>query len=542
MKRKSSALRTFRLGCGSFFCLFGLTFSAPAQEIFLPDSSVSETSVSGEFLAPSAFSLSEEEETAIQSESAGTYPTPIKLAESVPDSLKPLEAPLPPAAPSGEAEKGNDSGEKEISIKDLQKSLDKLQGEMKDLKADLKKKQNAPDPNKKFTSKLGGFLELDTVTVDQDELNQDFYGDIDNDFAVRDVRLWAKGEGYGNLSYEVAFGFAGCLSFKNVMLTAQDLPWLNTARIGYFKVESGLNYQQNVYDNTFVDWETTGETFQLGRRLGFGSIHYSQNKNARLFTGIFTGRNLQIGDKKHANENSDDPGVILNTRLTAVPIYREAEDGTLCEVFHLGGGFRWVDPGRDPETGDSRKTTLQSSPTDWLSDMPSLLYGEISTNSYSVTNIEAAWQRNRLGVVSEGFVGRYNGYDDAYGVSATGRFLLTPGAYQKYNKENGCFAGVNIPENMRFVDYENCRCLEGFGVWEIAGQWSWTDLDMLRDAPGNPIYGRINQYTVALNWYWNPQTRWGINWIWAKPIAGRSGADETGSTLNTLALQSRITF
>jgi hypothetical protein len=79
---------------------------------------------------------------------------------------------------------------------------------------------------------------------------------------------------------------------------------------------------------------------------------------------------------------------------------------------------------------------------------------------------------------------------------------------------------------MRFIDCEKWTCLEGGGVWEVAAPWAWTDLDMLRDGLGTNFYGRMHQYTVALNWYWNPQTRWGLDWIYAKPISGTGGADE----------------
>ena len=424
----------------------------------------------------------------------------------------------------------------------LRRSIDELQAEIASLRTEINKKQDIPDTAKKFSAKAGGFLEWDSVTVDQSLENKGRYGDIDNDFACRDLRLWIKGDGYDNLSYEVCLGYTGSLSFKNVMLTAKNLPVLGTGRIGYFKVESGLNYASNVYDNTFVDWESLDRTFQVGRRLGVASIHYNEDKSLRFFTGAYTGHNLAIGDGKYANENNDNVGIILNTRLTAVPIYSEGAGGELSEVLHLGAGFRWVDPGHDSKTGANRRTSLRAAPVDWLSDMTPLLAGSIDTNSYTVTNIEAAWQKGRFGIIGEGHIGTYNNYDNAYGVSTTARFLLTPGAYQKYSKEGGCFAGIAVPSNMRFVDCKNWTYLEGGGVWEIAGQWGWTDLDMLRGASIPAVYGRMNQYTVALNWYWNPQTRWGVNWIYAKPDSGAEGADETTTSLNTLACQLRFTF
>ncbi|MGI5831466.1 MAG: porin [Thermoguttaceae bacterium] len=472
------------------------------------------------------------------------------------DGSPPFQAVIPTTGTAAESTAGRElernisteAPEKSLSEQiqgdstDFQRSIDELKAQIDVLHDSLEKERKVPQSNKKFSAKVGGLLEMDAIAIDQSRENQERYGDIDNDYVVRDLRFWVKGEGYDNLDYEVALGYAGSLSFKNVVITAKNLPILDTARIGYFKVESGMNYAQIVYDYTFTDCDSIENTFRGSRRLGIASIHYGQNKNIRLFTGIFTDQNLSIGDGKHANESNDNPGVILNTRLTAIPIYTECAEGEVAEVFHLGGGFRWVDVGRDRETGQIQETTLKASPTDWLPDMTPLIVGKIATDSYAVTNVEAGWQRGRLGLIGEGHFGTYDGYDNAYSVSTTGRFLLTPGAYQKYNKANGCFSGIAIPANMRFIDCEKWTCLEGGGVWEVAAQWAWTDLDMLRDGLGTNFYGRMHQYTVALNWYWNPQTRWGLDWIYAKPISGTGGADETASSLNTLACQVRICF
>ena len=454
------------------------------------------------------------------------------LADSNPFFRDPLSEISPTAYLSSEEEASSDA---------VQDPIDELRREIESLQSQISGKQNLPDNSKKFSAQAGGFLEMDAVSVSQSLENKAVYGDIDNDFAARDLWLWVRGEGYGNLDYMVTIGYNGSISFRDVVLNAKNLPVLGTGRVGYFKVESGLNNEQFIYDNTFIDWESCTKTFMAGRRLGIASVHHNEDKSLRFFTGVFTGTNLSFGDNKRANENGDNVGIILNTRLSAVPIYFETEGGELLEVLHLGAGLRWVDPGHD-KLGANRKVSLQAAPLDWLSDMPQLLNGTLDTNSYSVTNIEAAWQHGRFGLVGEGYIGVYNGYDNAYGVSATGRYLLTPGAYQKYNKVNGCFGGIAVPANMRFVDCENWTCLEGGGVWEVATQWAWTDLDMLRDAPNAAFYGRMNQFTVALNWHWNPQTRWGLNWICAKPVSGSGGSETFGTTLNTLACQFRITF
>ncbi len=435
-----------------------------------------------------------------------------------------------------------------VSVEDLNASLKSLKLDLEKMKKDLEKKQNIPDSSKKFTCKLGGMMSVDTVFINQSELNETLYGDINNGYGFRDIRLWARGEGYKNLSYDVGFGFNNGISIKNVMLTVSDVPIMGEMRVGYFKVESGIGYASNICHTTFFDFDSNTRTFQVARRLGLASIHFSENKNYRLFAGIFTGQNLEInGNKEYAGVNNDNVGLLLNTRLSGVPIYHEDGDGNLLEVLHLGAGYRWVDPGNNSDTGKNNKTTLRCSPLTWMTNMPYLLNGGLDTDSYTTTNIEAAWQKKQFGIVGEGFIGTYDGYDNSYGVTLTSRLLLTPGAYQKYNKSNGTFSEVYVPKNLCFVDYGDYCGIEGTGVWEAAVQWAYTDLNNLQDVHDAGVcYGTLNQFMVELNWYWNPNTCWALNWIHAMPdsMTNNSMTNNTTekSSNDTISCQLRIMF
>ena len=86
---------------------------------------------------------------------------------------------------------------------DLRLKIDELRTEIDALQTEIKRKQDVPDTRKKFSARVGGMLEIETVTVDQSDANQAIYGDIDNDYGFRDVRVWVKGEGYENLSYNL---------------------------------------------------------------------------------------------------------------------------------------------------------------------------------------------------------------------------------------------------------------------------------------------------------------------------------------------------
>lgn len=421
------------------------------------------------------------------------------------------------------------------SLGAMRVALQTMQSEMDDLKKDLGKKQNKPDTSNKFSCKLGGMLFMDALTVDQSDENRAFYDDdINNQFMVRDVRLSAKGEGYGFLEYECTIGVnRNDINFKDMRLVAKKTPLFGDLTFGYFKVESNMGYVASIYDETFTEFDANTYAFRAARRLGIGSTHYNADQSARLFLGVFTGRDFE---KERSVVYADDAGVILNARATAVPIYAESCDGRLCELWHIGAAYYWNRP--------EDKVNLRVRPSGWAYQMPYLLNGQLplADKSYSVAEFESAWQKGGFAIQGEGFFGFYEGYDNAYGVSLITRYMLTPGAYRSYNKNRGAFGGVAVPENLRFVDYGNCRVLDGFGAWEIACQWSYTDFDNLKALGENAIYGTANEIMTALNWYWNPQTRLGFNWIHSMPNAG--GAQKIGESgdCDTLIAQLRIRF
>ncbi|HCS52612.1 MAG TPA: porin, partial [Planctomycetaceae bacterium] len=61
------------------------------------------------------------------------------------------------------------------------------------------------------------------------------------------------------------------------------------------------------------------------------------------------------------------------------------------------------------------------------------------------------------------------------------------------------------------------------GAWEIAGRWSYIDLN-----DENIQGSRLNDLTAGLNWYLNPYTKFQWNYIHAmldSPLNGDSSAD-----------------
>ncbi|MDO4587711.1 MAG: porin [Planctomycetia bacterium] len=418
----------------------------------------------------------------------------------------------------------------------LQQSIDKLQEEMNQMKIDLSKKQKESETSKKFTCKVGGNLIMDSVVVaNQNSANRFLYGDVQNQFDFRDIRFYLRGKGYDNLEYDCTLGVNNGLSFKDVGVIMRKMPYLSDVRVGYFKIESGMDHLQSTYDSLFNDFSSNTYTFRVGRRFGVSSTHYFANEKIRFFKGVFVGRDFD----NDADVNSDNSGIILNTRLTGVPVYTETNDGDLYEILHLGVCYYW----NNPQSGEANSVRLRSRPTGWTYSMPYYLNGTLPLDqgTYSVTQAEIAWQKQRSGILSEAFFGQYSGYDEAYGVNVQGRYFLTPGVYQQYSKEKGCFNGVNVPDNLSVIDTGSSRCFNAWGVWEAVAMWSWTDLNNLKTVPG-ATYGTFNELVAGVNWYWNSQMRITFNWVHSIVDSARSGNSSFSSNSDTAVLQMKVKF
>ncbi|MDD3587555.1 MAG: porin [Thermoguttaceae bacterium] len=455
--------------------------------------------------------------------------------------------PLTPVADSKVKAIDASTGDKTVNkdkADNVSSQLESIQKEIDDLKKGMKKKQDAPDPNKKFVNKVGGLLMLNPLFVDQDAENKAIYGNAQNQLEFQELRLILSGQGYGNLAYECTFGYNNGISFKDLRLTISDTPWLDEVRLGYFKVETGMNLQEWASNGPFIAQNSDTKTFRINRRIGAGSAHYYADERLRVFGGIFCGRDFDPGDD--AKISSDLSGIILNTRITGLPIYCEDEKGISREVLHVGGNFSWV----DPSNRTNNTTRLRVRPTSWTGSMPYMLNGtlDLDQQTYSLTGLETAWQHNQFAIQSEGFIGAYEDYSSAWSYNIMARYFLTPGACRIYDKHKGCFGKVNIPKNFMIIDEDGCRFFDGWGAWELTAMYTKMDLENLRllSNPGankQLRYGMYDEYIVGLNWFWNQQTAIMFNYIHSETDGAMIGStDRSTSSNDTIGMQLRLSF
>ena len=423
----------------------------------------------------------------------------------------------------------------------LRAELAALREETSALKVDFAKAKEAEeaakkkaDPNAPFNLRFSGRAVADVTTTSADADFNDFYGETSNTWRLRDVCLTMRGSGYGNLEYRFCLAVAEKVKIYDFYLRCNDTRYFGDVRIGQFHVESGIESMTILYDTPYAVVDENASIFRLSRRFGIGATRHSSDERLRLFTGAFIPKSFNT---EPYGTFDDNPGLVLNARLSGLPIYEEGADGLVDELLHLGGSFYWVAPGADDSTQRFRTRELAGS-----FSAPYFLDGTIplADRSYSVSEVEAAWQKKGIGVTADCFIKSVEDGGNAFGTTLSARWMLTPGCAWGYSKDMGRFSSPKIAEEARFVNAKDRVVAGNWGAWEILGKWGWTEANDLREYAGS-TYGTVNRLTTGVNWYWNEKTMWTLNWERAFIDAQRGGA-AIDATHDALILQAAVKF
>ena len=86
-------------------------------------------------------------------------------------------------------------------------------------------------------------------------------------------------------------------------------------------------------------------------------------------------------------------------------------------------------------------------------------------------------------------------------------YFLT-GEHRPYDRKAGAIDRVKPFENFFRVGLPNGERCTGWGAWEVAGRFSYLQLN------DNDVHGgTIADYTAGVNWYWNPYIKMVFNYI-----------------------------
>jgi phosphate-selective porin OprO/OprP len=379
---------------------------------------------------------------------------------------------------------------------------------------------------------VNGVFQSDAGWIHQDSNSEAQYGQIQDGANFRRARLSAKGSvtELTNYFFQMDFGFFGRPTFTDVWLEQTKVPLFGNVRIGQWKQPFGLETVSSFRYTTFMERSVLFQPFTPFRHIGIGFYDHSDDLSNTWAASVF-----RSGQDQFGGTLSSDGGYGTAERLTWVPVWDR--DGK--NYVHLGVGhffnappedtinFRTIPeffvgangPGAVGSSGQAVPGGSNGTPffvaTGPLASVP----------YYNVLGSELLWVEGPFSLQSEAMVNlvNQNGVNSALpGAYAQAGYFLT-GEHRPYDRKTGTIDRVIPKSNLTFA---GTNCNPGLGAWEVAGRWSWLDLN------DNAIQGgTIMDYTAGVNWYWNPYTKMVFNYVHSisdSPVLPQSQTDMFG--------------
>jgi phosphate-selective porin OprO and OprP len=427
------------------------------------------------------------------------------------------------------------------SIDAIMKRVEALEAKADDTKKDAKKDEKKADEWKdvseeKWTFKLGGRVHADYVMyANQNAGNQARFGDLNNYFEWRRLRLEAEGQGYGVYMYRVQLDFesegtaalpdSGDI-FQDVYFGVKEVPWFGTVIIGKSKQPISLELLTSSNNMTFMERSLPQMFLGDPRRIGIHAANYVPSEVLNWDYGVF----FAPSDAEDHEIISDNPGVRTVGRVATSPYY--CEGGRYLLHFGLGGAWQ--------TTGEDNLWRWRSRPE--LHEGPFFVdSGLFDSRSFYTLDFESAVNWGALSLQSELFYNRNAaaaGDIDLYGAYAEASWFLT-GEARGYNRSRGVFDRVTPFTNFWLVR-TNHGVDAGWGAWQLAARWS--AIDASDAAFRGRDRGMENDTTLGVNWYWNPNIRWMLNWTHAWNSYEQAVRGYTDGQADILAVRGQLTY
>ncbi len=299
----------------------------------------------------------------------------------------------------------------------------------------------------------------------------------------RRARLGFKGKVAEDWGYKAQFDFAKeGVAFKDVYISYDGFD-AGTVKVGHFKPSFSLENLTSANYITFIE-RAAPVSFAQSEQIGIGFNTGGDNWSAGV--GVFNDDAGVVG--------SDDEMWSFVGRGTFAPM---VEDN---KVVHLGAAVSH----RLPNGGGS--VTFSSAAENGLQTTKSVSTGAITADSATIYGLEAAGVYGPFSLQGEYMmadVDRPAAADaDFSGWYGYASYFLT-GESRPYKASAGKFGRVK-PKNP--LDPAN----GGWGAFEVAVRASNLDLN---DSGAGITGGEMDNYTAALNWYFNDYVRLMFNYI-----------------------------
>ena len=338
-----------------------------------------------------------------------------------------------------------------------------------------------------FKLKLGGRLMADFGWIDGTGIEKDLGSDLEDGAEFRRARLYAAGDIYKELAFKLQFDFAGGhAAAKDIYLKFKNVPIVGNVTVGHFKEPFSLEELTSSKYITFLE-RALPNAFVPGRNMGIKANDTLCDKRVTWAVGLFRQNSDSYGNDDVDSESA------LTARATALPWYED--NGR--RLGHVGVSYSL----RTFEDGLQYRARPEAH---WIPQYFSDT-GLFDADDANVFGGEAAAVCGPFSVQSE-FMAAAIGSSDAGNKCVCGFYVqasdFLTGEHRNYKTSTGTFSRVRPTKNFREDG--------GWGAWEVAVRHSYLDLD---ENGLHHAARTLNNSTIGLNWYLNPNVRLMWNYI-----------------------------
>ena len=344
-------------------------------------------------------------------------------------------------------------------------------------------------PDKSVRFRIGGRVMNDWAFFMPDDATKNEIGGISDGTEFRRTRLYFQGQLHDRVHFKAQWDFAGGdAALKDMYLGFNKVPIFGDVIVGHRKEPFSLEEQTSSKYITFME-RSLGNVFAPSRNTGLLMHKEGFDKRLAWDLGVYrdTGDfGAAVGDGKYA----------VTTRLSGRPWLEE--DGR--KVLHLGLAYSHRKP---------TLSTLRFRQRPEAHIAPRFVNtGFFPAKTLDLIGVEAAVVLGSASFQSEYThaladpipAGSRLNFSSFY---AQGSYFLT-GEHRPYNTASGAFDRI---KPLEAFGMKNDR---GIGAWEIAARYSRLNLN-----DQFIVGGKLQDLTLGLNWYLNPNMRLMWNYVLA---------------------------
>ena len=339
--------------------------------------------------------------------------------------------------------------------------------------------------DKQIKLKIGGRIQHDFGFFSEDSGIRTTIGPLSDGTEPRRARIYLSGTLHKHVDFKAQYDFAsGDAVFKDVYVGLGGVTGLGKIRVGHLREPFSLEEHTSSNDITFME-RALPNIFSPSRNMGIKVSNHYDNK---VSWGLGLFRNTD-----NFAESTGDGDVNVTARLTGTPWYKEKGK----QAVHLGLSVSH----RSPSNPSFR---YRQRPEAHL--LPRFVdTGSITSSTANLVSPEFAWVYGPVSIQTEYVHTKLDsvsgiGNPSFHGYYLQGSYFLT-GEYRNYRASEGAFKGI---KPLKKFNIDNGTP----GAWEVAVRLSSIDLN---DATISG--GKLDDITLGLNWYLNPNARGMWNFI-----------------------------